>query len=220
MRHIYTKEQLKAMTADEVTRAITEDLYEDAYATQKAQPVPYRGRKPAELLETALYVCPRCKGLCTTHSEGDLFFCDCGLSVRYNEYGFFEGCERHFDTVTEWDVWQESYLRKLAENQDDAPIFSDEGQSLWRVENDHAEHLAAEGTMTLYRDKLVLGALELPLQQISQMSLYGRETIVFSAAGVNYEVKSAHSRSGRKYITMYDILMNISETKRKAQTCD
>ena len=57
---VYTSEQLKEMTAAEVQEAIERDLYEDAYARQKAAPKRYRCKKAAEGLENLLYICPTC----------------------------------------------------------------------------------------------------------------------------------------------------------------
>jgi hypothetical protein len=42
------------------------------------------------------------------------------------------------------------------------------------------------------------------------MGIYGDAHIVFSAEGVNYEIKSSIVRSGRKYETMLGILTNMA----------
>lgn len=215
---VYPPEQLQAMTDDEIENIINIDICEDAYEEQRGEAVAYEGERLAEKLETAIYACPKCFKLCTLKSKNDMFSCECGLSVKYNVYGFFEGPNRPFDTVTEWDRWQEDFLRKAAaqtENFGDRPIFRDEGQTLWEIADDHSEKLVAEGTMALYKDRFVLGDFEVPLEKLYHMSLYGREMIVFSAEGRNFEIKSDHSRSGRKYLTMFEIL-TVGDTARRA----
>lgn len=204
--NVYTPEKVQSMTIEELAAAIEADLYEDAYAAQRDNQVPYYGKNLAMQLESALYVCPHCKGINTLKSEDNRFFCSCGLALQYNVFGFFEGSSVPFETVTQWDLWQESYLKMLIKEIDDGAIFSDENQSLWSISHDHEEELVAAGTLSLFENRLVLGTFVLPLNELSQMSIYGRETIVFSANGVNYEIKSDHSRSGRKYVTLFDLL--------------
>jgi hypothetical protein len=213
---VYPPEQLQRLSDHEIEDIINADIYEDAYEEQRVKAVAYDGKRLAEKLETAIYACPKCLKLCTLKSEGDTFFCECGLSVKYNVYGFFEGADRPFETVTEWDHWQETFLRRQAEMFGPEPIYRDEQQTLWEIADDHGEKLVAEGTMALYKDRFVLGDFEVPLEKLYYMSLYGREMIVFSADGRNYEVKTAHSRSGRKYMTMFEILTGNGREERSA----
>jgi len=206
MVNVYPPEQLQSMTAEEITQAINADIYEDAYEAQRASPVRYRGRDLASGLEYALYICPACKRAGTLKSSGDMFFCPCGLSVTYNEYGFFEGENRPFHTVAEWDDWQEQYLRRMADEAGDGPIYEDPGQSLWRIGADHSESLAASGFLRLFKDRLELGSFSVTFDKLRQMGIYGRANLVFSAEGANYEIKSEIPRNGRKYLTMFRIL--------------
>jgi hypothetical protein len=130
--------------------------------------------------------------------------------VKFNEYGLFEGDGSPFETVAEWDDWQEKFIRQVAQNAGDEPIFEDSGQSLWRIGTDHSESLVTAGTLKLSRDRFVLGDFSIPLGAIYQMGVYGPDHIVFSAEGVNYEIKSEIVRSGRKYESMYAILTRAS----------
>ena len=84
----YTPEELKTMTADEVYSAIKSDLYVNAYEEQEKDPVEYTGDKLAENLETALYWCPKCESIATLKSKGDRLFCECGLDLKYDTYGY------------------------------------------------------------------------------------------------------------------------------------
>jgi 1-acyl-sn-glycerol-3-phosphate acyltransferase len=203
---VYTPEQLRGMTDEALTGMISRDIEEDAYQAQRLNPVAYRGKNLAEHLEMALYTCPSCCGIATMHSRGDTFYCECGLSVTYNEYGFFQGESLPFETITQWDKWQDAFLAAHVKSTGDGPIVQDPGQSLYRINADHSETLVAQGTMRLYRDRFELGDFSVPLEKLYQMGVYGAGTIVFSAEGVNYEIKSAVLRSGRKYLTLYQLL--------------
>lgn len=215
MVNVYAPEQLSAMTTEEITNAVNTDIYEDAYESQCREHISYRGKALASGLENALYACPDCKKVCHLKSEGDFFSCICGLRLRYNEYGFFEGKDVPFETVAQWDEWQEKFVRQYALSAGDGPIYEDHGQSLWRIGTDHSEELVASGTLRLFKDRFVLGDFSIALGNLYQMGVYGPANIVFSAEGVNYEIKSDVTRSGRKYLTMYEILTGTAFKKRE-----
>ena len=204
--NMYTPEELSKMSVTEITEAVMNDISEDAYEIQREENIEYKGQKLAEGLERAIYTCPVCKCVCTTHSKGDLFYCECGMQAKYNKYGFFEGELRPFDTVRDWDAWQEDFIRNLPQKAGDEPIFQDDGQTLFLIGNDHSEECVAQGVLKLYKDRLSIGDFTVPLGKLYQMGVHGSGIIVFSAEGKNYEIKTSIVRSGRKYLTMYNIL--------------
>ena len=204
--NMYTPEQLSTMSDKEITNAVMDDIYEDAYAAQQRERIAYKGPALAEGLERAIYTCPVCKRVCTTHSKGNLFYCECGMEAVYNIYGFFEGKLRPFDTIRDWDAWQEEFLRQYVAKADDEPLFKDDGQSLWEIDDAHGELCVAEGTMLMYKDRLVIGDFYVSLDKLYEMGVIGSGLIVFSSEGRNYEIKSSIPRSGRKYLTMYRLL--------------
>lgn len=210
--NIYTPEQLHAMTAIEITEAINADIFVDAYEEQRNEKIPYKGKELASGLENALYACPSCREVCRLKSRGGIFGCACGLTVTFNEFGFFEGENPPFETVAEWDAWQEDFLRRYAGTVGDGPIYEDHGQSLWKIGTNHSETLVTEGTLRLYRDRFEIGSFSVPLGKLYRMGVYGDAHIVFSAEGVNYEIKSQIVRSGRKYETMLGILTNTADS--------
>src|SRR5690554_5945667 len=105
---VYSAEQLANMTADEVNDVIKADLFEDAYARQDKERIRFKGRRLAEGLETALFICPQCEQIGTLKSRGSEFSCSCGLKTVYDEYGYLNGGP--YRTVTEWDAWQNQQL--------------------------------------------------------------------------------------------------------------
>lgn len=218
LMNVYPPDRLAAMADQEIMSAVMGDIYEDAYEAQWADPVKYKGKKLAEGLERALYTCPVCKGLCTLHSKDNWLYCGCGMRVRYNEFGFFEGKDCPFQTAAEWDEWQNYFLYRYLISAVKGPILKDGGQSLWWIDTGHQAKLVAKGTLALYRDHLQLGGFSVPLPKISHMGVYGPATIVFSAEGINYEIRSAISRSGRKYLTVFNLLTDgMSATRSNMQ---
>ena len=203
--HVYSPEELRGMTDEEVNAAIAADLYEDAYDRQREEMRPYPGRRLAEGLEYALYLCPRCGGIGSLHGKGDRFTCTCGLEVRYNTFGFFEGEDAPFSAVRDWDAWQEAETARLAARavaQPEKPVFSDEGQRLLRIEEGHRAVEIASGRLTMTGAALSVGEVSFPLDAVADMALCGRAHIVFTVAGEQYEIRSRPACCGRKYVVL------------------
>lgn len=200
---VYSPEQLKSMSAQEVNAAIAADLFEDAYARQATEKVRFQGKRLAEGLETALFLCPQCEGIGTLHSRGNALFCDCGLKAVYDEWGYLSGAA--YSTVTQWDAWQHEKLARLAAALGDAPAFEDSGVMLARVYAGHKSENLSSGSsaLAMYRDRIVCGTLAFPLHDISNMALYGRGNIAFTCGGEHYEIRSDASFCGRKYLELY-----------------
>lgn len=203
---VYSAEQLANMTADEVNDVIKADLFEDAYARQDKERIRFKGRRLAEGLETALFICPQCEQIGTLRSQGSEFSCSCGLKTVYDEYGYLNGGP--YRTVTEWDAWQNQQLTRIATDLRDEPAFSDGNVTLNLIQANHrGERVdSGSGTLAMYRDKLVCGTLNFALDEISDMALYGRGNIAFTSGGKHYALVGGRSFCGRKYLELYNQL--------------
>ena len=203
---VYPPEELKKMSEGEILDLLKRDLYENAYEAQRQDPVAYKGKALAETLETALYLCPKCRRIDTLHSAGDRFFCDCGLSMTMDEFGFFQGGDLPFETPLEWDRWQEGEMEKLADSLGEEAAFSDTDQTLNRKEDDHSLTPLATGTMALYRDRLTVGEYTFPLRDLRGIGLIQRQGMVFSTADADYAITASRLRCVRKYHTLFAYL--------------
>ena len=203
---VYSPEELKRMTEAEISALLARDLYENAYDAQRQEPIPFRGKALAETLETALYLCPRCRRIDTLHSQGDRFFCDCGLSMTLDEYGFFRGENLPFETPLDWDRWQTGEMERLAAALGDEPAFSDPDQTLNQRTADHSLTPLVTGTMALYRDRLTIGDRVFPLHALRGIGLIQRQGMVFSTAEGDYAVTAQKLRCVRKYQTLFELL--------------
>lgn len=210
--NVYTPEQLKAMTPAQVNEAINRDLFVDAYAVQREEMVAYKGKDPAVGLETLLCRCPKCGGLDTLHSAGDTLSCGCGFTVRYNEFGFFEGADAPFDNITDWDAAQTEALCALADgvSDPDTPIFSDRDMLLEEVLPDHSVRAVGSGSMALYTDRLECCGMSFPLAELGGFMLHGAQAVDLSMGGRSFAIRSGQRRCTRKYMTL------ISHLRRSA----
>ncbi|MGI6004407.1 MAG: lysophospholipid acyltransferase family protein [Christensenellales bacterium] len=201
----YSAAQLKEMSAEEITALIQRDIHVDAYADQEAAPVAFKGKLLAENLETALYLCPACGAMESLTSEDDRLTCrNCGLSVRYTEYGRFEG-DAPYDTVTAWDAWQTEKLHEIisAADNDDA-FICDDNQQLYAVDPCISAELVETGTLTMTKSALKIGSYIFPYSSISGVSLCAQRTFTFTTGdNKHYEIKSEYPRSAVKYEAAY-----------------
>jgi hypothetical protein len=207
----YTAGDLKKMTAQQVLELIERDLFEDAYERQKTSLIPYKGKDLAESIETVLYLCPKCEKIGTIRSEGNRFFCGCGLDAVYTQTGFLEGEALPFSTITEWDRWQYDKLEEIANNAGDTTICADEGQRLYTFSSAVGSIHAGEGIMSIDRETFRCAGKEFPIDQITRFAVVGQMTLQFAMKdGESYEVRSAVPRSALKYREIFHILTGIT----------
>lgn len=196
--NVYTKEQLAAMSVDEINAAIQKDLYEDAYGRQIRKPQRYRGKGLAEGMENLLFLCPECGGIDTMHSQNDTVSCSqCDLTFRYNEYGMLEGVP--FQTVKQFADWQRQEVEKAAEI---GVVYSAPQGRLITVAQS-VETPVAEGPLSLSREELVCGEHRIALQDILDMEMHGRRTLVFSTKDAYYELKPSEEVSALKFQLLF-----------------
>ena len=209
----YTRQELDAMTAEEINEALRRDLFVDACAMQRENQVAYPGRALAEHLETALYACPACGRLQTMKSRDDAFFCTaCGYGVRMDAYGFFHGTPQAvFDCVPDWDAWQRERLRACAaEARDDVPVLQSAGQMLYRISGGKKRRVLRSGQMCLYRDRIVFSGggktVSLPLREITGMAVFLKTTLLITAADGRWQVTSRVPHAAVAYFAAYRYL--------------
>ena len=211
----YSPAELAAISPDDVLALIRRDLHEDAYARQRRMPGVYRGKKLAEGLETALYLCPKCHRIGTLHSEENRIACDCGFAMRYTVTGRLEsadGEDERFTTITDWDAWQESKTAELAKCATSGSITEDADISLYRVEPCKGDELIETGVLSINQKALVCGSCVFPLAEISDLAIVGVNTLVFEIKdGGYFELRSKSAYNALKYRRFYIYCKTIAK---------
>lgn len=120
---LFTKDEIKALSVDEIKERVLSRMDYDEMAWLDGHPeVRYKSRRLAEGLENILTVCPVCKEKYTIKTHGSDVFCEkCGkLTSLDSRYKFDEGFK--FESFPEWYEWRVSLMRD--------EILSDESFSL------------------------------------------------------------------------------------------
>lgn len=205
---VYTAEQIAAMTVDEVNEIINRDLYEDAYATQLADPKPYRGKDLALGLENLLFVCPQCGEIDTFRSQGDTVKCQsCGHELHYDEYGMLTGGE--YNTVRDLAAWQ----RQQVDQHVAAGKAYTAGEGTLSSVKKQEETMLAQGPIEMTPDTLRCAETEIALKDIVDMAITGRRAIVFMAKKVYYEMIPGEGFNALKFLQYYQSCKKQEEQK-------
>lgn len=202
----YSPKQLEEMSVEEIYEAIVEDIHVNAFEFQRQHMYKYRGRDMAENAEIVCYICPKCKKIGKMYSEGDLLMCSgCGYTLRYNQYGFFEGENVVFDNTADWSRWQKEWLKENAgelKARTKRPIIVNEGVKLYESdEQGNMRELASGVSALLYGDRIdiVRGRdytykeniiKSFPMEQITKLGGFGKHIITLTCSGTYYKIKS------------------------------
>ncbi len=204
--NVYTREQIRQMSEDEIFRHITEDLYVNIYDEQRKNPHKYIGEAPAENAEIILYGCPNCRSVGNLRTKDREIFCSCGFRAEIDDYGFWHGENMEFDNIVEWDKFQKTLLKEItdAKGGTDELLFEDKQQQIYSIENSVVTTLSESGTIALYADKVVITADDkefiIPLNEISSIKTSSRMNLLLVTETAYFEIKSPYPRSATKYI--------------------
>lgn len=204
---IYTKEELAKLSDQDVTDIINHDLYENAYARQRENPTPYKGKRLAEGLENYLVLCPCCGKIDSIKTEDDKFCCEyCGMKGKYNEYGFLEGESLAYDSVYDWGQWEEKAFKEmmLAQTPDSA-LLTDEDITMQEIAQDHTRVELTHGCLKCYQDRFEINGQTINFRNITGMSmLYYGKTLVFTSQKRHFNL-TGEKYHAIKYQWVYDL---------------
>ncbi len=206
--NVYTKEQLAAMSVEEVNEIIRTDLHEDAYRRQTESPKKYKGKRLAYRMENLAYLCPQCGKQDTLRSEKDTVRCEsCGLEFTYDQYGMLHGLP--FTTVKELAAWQKEQTGIAAGR----GVGYTAAGTLYAIAKQQQE-LLSEGEISMDAEALRCGKWELPLDEISDMAMHGRHALVFSAGKTYYELIPREGYNTLKFLELFQGYSAIKTEER------
>lgn len=185
---LFTKEELAALSVEEVEKRVADALYYDEFKWLDAHPkVKYRSKKLAEGLENILSLCPECGARYTVRTEKKRVFCTaCSLETRIDDrYAFPE--DFRFKNFKEWYHFQTKKYKEMLDNDPDFRLISKvtlkhasrDGKSLLRT--------AGEGRCTLDRTGLLYEGTEDGEVITKHFSIENIYRLLFGA-GENFEV--------------------------------
>ena len=202
--NVYSPEQLKEMTPQQINEAINADIYEDAWERQRIEKRNFKGKNRAVGMERGLFMCPGCGRIGTLSSHDDMVSCSCGFSVRYTEKGFFEPAEP-FETFLQWDKWQHEKL-KNGDFPHEEELFHDSDTSITKITQDHVQQQIGRGRLSMTAETIDCGELSFPLHDISHMDMVNTHKLLFKRDKDYFEIKAGKDSCLRKYLAVWENL--------------
>lgn len=199
---IYPPETLKGMTPKEIDELINGDIYEDAWERQKTEHVRFKGRRRAEFIETALFMCPKCGCIGTLKGRGDRLSCSCGMSLEYTEEGSFQP-PQPFENIAQWDDWQHEQLKEGSFPHEGETLFSDGDMSLVEIGEGHRQLKLGRGELRQYPQRISCAGHDFELADITDMAMVQTGVLLFSHGGKYYEIRTKRPCCLRKYLAVW-----------------
>lgn len=107
-----SKEEIKDMSVDEVSRLIHNALKHNDYDYQRDKMFAHPGKALAEGIENVVYICPHCQAVNTIVSDHNKILCTaCKKEGHMDQYGFIHGFK--FDNLIDWNLYQRQFTEKL-----------------------------------------------------------------------------------------------------------
>jgi len=202
-------EEFMAMSNEELFELISKELYVD----EAKDDGNYFHKKNAEFLERAMYVCPFC-GLSEFESHDDIIECKkCKKQIRHLPNKKLEGIgfDFPFEFVSDWYEYQCDYVNSydiLAA--DDSPIYSDTVRLSEVIVYKNKELISPEAPLAVYKDKIRLGEMELPMADISAVAVLGKNKLNIYHDKKVYQVKGEKRFNGLKYLNLFNRYKNLT----------
>jgi hypothetical protein len=119
---LFTKEELKELTADEVYERVNAKFNYNDHKYQVDNKIKFKSKKPALGLHYVLFRCPKCKVEYEMDSnEHELFCTVCQNTAIYTEFGqLLPKTENDvvYDRIDLWYDWQRKCIREQVEKDD------------------------------------------------------------------------------------------------------
>ncbi len=210
--NVYSPEQLKSMTDEEVNEAITQDIFEDAYLTQSRVRALFRGGKRAEYLESLLFACPKCGAFSTLSSKGNRIICSaCHYKAEFKESGELNEAEGLSVTIPALDIQQRAKLSEVFTRiLPEIPLFNDAVTVLLLEQHKVVKKLG--GILTAFKDRFTFENLFALPEDIEGAAIYSRNVLtVHLTNGKNLEVRGSKRFNAYKYLKLFNLMKESAQ---------
>lgn len=206
--NVYSPEKLASMTDEEINEAVSNDLHEDAYQTQKYWQTKYKGKKLCKGLESTLFMCPECKRIGTLHSDTRFLSCsECGFKAEYTKFGYLVNEEGKSYTITDMDREQQKLLCKLRDEASDNTILFVDDITVYSINKKHVPINGKQGHIEAYKDRVVFDGKTYTASDIFGLSITARNILGVHVDGGKrqLEIRCGISFNGLKYMYLYKL---------------
>lgn len=201
---IISPEQYMGMDNDQLYALIKDGLFSNEAIDGRR----YKGKRRAEYIERAVYVCPKC-GLAVWESKNNQARCSkCNLTVTYEEDKTITSKEDvPFKNTAEWIDYQNSVLLKIEPTDyDSVPAFTDRVRLL-KVKPYKMKRLIDKNAFfSLYSDRITVLTKEektFYFKDLLSVTVLGRNKFNFNTGEELYQVKGGKRFNALKYVNFF-----------------
>ncbi|MBE6683955.1 MAG: 1-acyl-sn-glycerol-3-phosphate acyltransferase [Ruminococcaceae bacterium] len=202
-------EEYKEMSDDELYTKIVDGLY----VNDTESPISnFTGKRKAEYLERAVYVCPDCK-LSEFYSKGNICKCmKCGKSIEYGEDLRIRGvdCEFPFKTVTEWYEYQKDFVNSFDTlAYIDQPIFEEDCILDEVIVYKKKQPVAEVANVSFYGNRIEIDSndfdekMVFDFDNVTAMAVLGRNKANIYIDGRVFQLRGDRHFNALKYVNLY-----------------
>lgn len=201
--NIYSADILR-INPSSVAARIREDLYVNAFEDQKNNRIKYKGKRLAYGMESTLFMCPACQSYSSLMTDDNNIFCECGLRLKYNEYGEFinEGAAAVPEdfNILRWDRLQRDDLF----NKDINSIeFVKDDVTISTIGEDHNVISSDAGYLKIAGGQLEVNGNSVDMDMISGVSVFSRNVLTAYYGEKHYEIRGNTAFNALKYYYLY-----------------
>jgi len=156
---LFSAEELKTVTPEELTERINNSLDYDAYREQESLKVEFSGGEDVEGLENVLCICPSCHGEFTTKTERNRIFCtECGYEAHSDRCGFLTPKNNSSPYIRYVSDWARMVFEETARKMDEGELTSLSAKCRYMTVDNKCHKFtdAGEGTITLTYEHFTL----------------------------------------------------------------
>ena len=215
---LYTKEDLKNLSVEEIKKGVEERLYYDDFEWLKTKPnLKYKSKTLAEGLENILVRCPKCGAKHSIVTKGREVKCEkCSLSLKLDDRYSFEENE-YFENFAKWYEWQSAKIGEEIAKNVDYSLSSEVELKLPSIDGKTLLRSAGHGVCTLNKDGLTYKGtkdgedveIHFPLDKIYRLLFgAGEDFEVYLGKEIHYFVPKEKRSCVEWYITsilLYDV---------------
>ncbi len=203
IKKVYTVEEIKEMSDDELYKTIVDGLR----VIDSERGKTYKSKVRAEYLERELFVCPICKKEHTLVSKGEFVTCNsCGLKVEYTEDLKLKSDNKDFKftLLVDWYRFQLDYIKNYELKGDDV-IYKDAPVKL--IEKTTAvRKILANGELTLTKNELKISDFTIPVKDVTSLTVIGGTKLIVNVGDKSVMVKGHERFNPLKYILIFNVI--------------
>ncbi len=208
-------EEYAELSVDQLFSLIQKGLYVNEANADST----FTHKKRAEYLERAIYVCPYC-GLSVFESKNEIIQCKkCLREIEYTPETRLSGVgfDFPFGFVNDWYEYQKDFVRKLDLSLFvDSPIYTDSARLSQVIVRKCKKLMAENAEIALFGNRIEINCgedeiLQLRFQDISAISVLGRNKLNIYHSGNVYQLKGNKRFNALKYVNIFYCYENVQK---------